>query len=227
MDLACLAHRDRCRGREVSLEWPPPPPPAAASAGGSGAGTPRPGDGGKTLFDLERWVNEVSQSSPHHMGELLVKFLKIKAEDELAFQRKETPVHRMVPLDLPTVYALLVILEDQLGDQKPLHDIQRYCVQTYPRLINYGCGFDELIERNNNTDIGSSLPDLAEREMQDLFGKMYHEELSLRQILELMRRYKASQNPHEQDLFTTMVHGLIDEYNCYPEYPIEALTKAA
>ncbi|KAI5286255.1 hypothetical protein KEM54_006931, partial [Ascosphaera aggregata] len=175
-------------------------------------------------FDLEKWIRDVSRS-PIHMGELLSKFLKIKAEDELAFQRKETTVHRMTMLSVKTVYTILQILEDILGDGKPLHDIQRTCVQTYPRLINYGNGFDDIIEANSAH--GNGLPDQVEKEMQDLFGKMYHEELSLRQVLEIMRRYRTSRDPHEQDLFTCMVHGLIDEYNCYPEYPIEALTKAA
>ncbi|KAI5304312.1 hypothetical protein KEM56_006638, partial [Ascosphaera pollenicola] len=175
-------------------------------------------------FDLEKWVNDVARS-PIHIGEMLAKYLKIKAEDELAFQRKETPVHRMIPLGAKTVFTILLVLEDIIGDQKSLHDIQRVCVQTYPRLINYGDGFDDIIEANSMH--GNGLPDQVEKEMQDLFGKMYHEELSLRQVLEIMRRYKASRDPHEQDLFTCMVHGLIDEYNCYPEYPIEALSKAA
>jgi CCR4-NOT transcription complex subunit 1 len=63
--------------------------------------------------------------------------------------------------------------------------------------------------------------------MQELFGKMYHEELSLREMLELMRKYKSSREPEEQDLFACMVHGLVDEYHCYHEYPLEALTKTA
>lgn len=175
-------------------------------------------------FDLEKWINDVT-TSPVQMGEVLSKYLKIKADDELATQRKEMPAHRMVPLSVKTVFTILLVLEDLLGDQKPLHEIQRMCVQTYPRLINYGDGFDDIIEANSVD--GNGLPDQVEREMQELFGKMYHEELSLRQVLEIMRRYKASRDPHEQDLFTCMVHGLIDEYNCYPEYPIEALSKAA
>lgn len=179
----------------------------------------------KENFDLEQWVRNAAQKGPMDMGSLLSKFLRIKAEDELHVQRKEQLAPQMVSLAVKTVYTLLSILEEYVGDRENLTPVQRICVQTYPRLINYGEGFDDIIDANGQN--GNAIPEAIDKQMQELFGKMYHEELSLREILELMRRYKTSRDPAEQDLFTCMVHGLIDEYHCYHEYPLEALTKTA
>ncbi|KMP07790.1 general negative regulator of transcription subunit 1 [Coccidioides immitis RMSCC 2394] len=179
----------------------------------------------KDSFDLEQWVKSAAQKTPVDMGGLLSKFLRIKAEDELRVRHKEQAAPQMVSLAVKTVYALLLILEDYITDHENLTPIQRICLQAYPRLINYGEGLDDIIEANGTN--GNAIPDEVEKQMQDLFGKMYHEELSLREILELMRRYKSSRDPGEQDLFTCMVHGLIDEYHCYHEYPLEALSKTA
>lgn len=179
----------------------------------------------KGPFDLEQWVRNAAQKGPMDMGSLLSKFLRIKAEDELHVQRKEQPAPQMVSLSVKTVYTLLSVLEEYVGDRENLTPVQRICIQTYPRLINYGEGFDDIIDANGEN--GNSLPETVDKQMQELFGKMYHEELSLREILELMRRYKSSRDPAEQDLFACMVHGLIDEYHCYHEYPLEALTKTA
>ncbi|KAI9929149.1 hypothetical protein MW887_001553 [Aspergillus wentii] len=179
----------------------------------------------KGPFDLEQWVRNAAQKGPMDMGSLLSKFLRIKAEDELHVQRKEQPLPQMVSLSVKTVYTLLSVLEEYVGDRENLTPVQRICIQTYPRLINYGEGFDDLIDANGES--GNSLPEAVDKQMQELFGKMYHEELSLREMLELMRRYKSSREPQEQDLFACMVHGLIDEYHCYHEYPLEALTKTA
>ncbi|KAH8695355.1 putative Ccr4-Not transcription complex subunit [Talaromyces proteolyticus] len=176
-------------------------------------------------FDLEKWVRNAAQKGPMDMGSLLSKFLRIKAEDELRVQRTEQAAPQMVSLAVKTVYTLLSILEEYVGDRENLTPVQRICVQTYPRLINYGEGFDEIIDINSQN--GNAIPKAIDEQMQELFGKMYHEELSLREMLELMRRYKTSREPAEQDLFTCMVHGLIDEYHCYHEYPLEALTKTA
>ncbi|KAJ9354535.1 Ccr4-Not transcription complex subunit [Paecilomyces variotii] len=179
----------------------------------------------KGSFDLEQWVRNAAQKGPMDMGSLLSKFLRIKAEDELHVQRKEQPAPQMVSLSVKTVFTLLSILEEYVGDRENLTPVQRICIQTYPRLINYGEGFDDIIDANGEN--GNALPEVIDKQMQELFGKMYHEELSLREILELMRRYKNSRDPAEQDLFACMVHGLIDEYHCYHEYPLEALTKTA
>ncbi|CAI7658216.1 unnamed protein product [Penicillium pancosmium] len=179
----------------------------------------------KSSFDLEQWVQNASQKGPIDMGGLLSKFLRIKAEDELHVQRKEQPAPQMVSLSVKTVYTLLSVLEEYVGDRENLTPVQRICIQTYPRLINYGEGFDDIIDANGEN--GNTLPETIDKQMQELFGKMYHEELSLREMLELMRKYKSSREPEEQDLFACMVHGLVDEYHCYHEYPLEALTKTA
>ncbi|KAL1958253.1 hypothetical protein VTO42DRAFT_4761 [Malbranchea cinnamomea] len=179
----------------------------------------------KDNFDLEKWVKTAERKTPIDMGGLLAKFLRIKAEDELRVQRKEQPAPEMVRLAVKTVHSLLTILEDYPLDHDILVATQRLCLQTYPRLINYGEGFDDIIDANGAN--GNAIPEAVDKQMQDLFGKMYREELSLREILGLMRRYKSSRDPLEQDLFTCMVHGLIDEYHCYHEYPLEALTKTA
>ncbi|OGE53087.1 hypothetical protein PENARI_c008G08797 [Penicillium arizonense] len=179
----------------------------------------------KSSFDLEQWVRNAAEKGPIDMGGLLSKFLRIKAEDELHVQRKEQSAHQMVSLAVKTVYTLLSVLEEYVGDRENLTPVQRICIQTYPRLINYGEGFDDIIDINGEN--GNTLPESIDKQMQELFGKMYHEELSLREMLELMRKYKSSRDPIEQDLFACMVHGLIDEYHCYHEYPLEALTKTA
>lgn len=186
-------------------------------------------------FDLEQWVRNAAQktaalnpASPDPsgtLGSLLSKYLRLKAEDELHVQRKEQAGPQMITLSVKTVYTLLSVLEEFLVDRENLTPVQRICVQTYPRLINYGEGFDDIIDANGEN--GNTLPEAVDKQMQELFGKMYHEELSLKQMLELMRQYKSSREPNEQDLFACMVHGLIDEYHCYHEYPLEALTKTA
>jgi CCR4-NOT transcription complex subunit 1 len=177
-------------------------------------------------LDIEQWVKEKGEGHPtEHVAATLKRFLQIKAEDETRVQRRDQPGPTSVTMAVKTVYALLLALEDFVGDPEILTPIQQKCVATYPRLINYGEGFDEIIDRNGEE--GNGLSEDIDKQMQELLGKMYREELSFREVLELMRRYKTSQKPDEQDLFTCIVHGLFDEYNCYHEYPPEALMKTA
>jgi CCR4-NOT transcription complex subunit 1 len=175
-------------------------------------------------LDLEAWIKQAGQTEAN-MGNLITTFLQLKANDEIEVQRNDVQEHAWATLAVNSVYVLLEVLEDYVSHRENLLQIQRLCIQAYPRLINYGEGFDDIIEANGAET--NALPEAIDKNMQELFGKMYHEELSFKEILELMRKYKTSRDPMEQDLFTCMVHGLLDEYHCYPEYPLEALTKTA
>jgi CCR4-NOT transcription complex subunit 1 len=180
----------------------------------------------ESKLDIEQWVKKKGEGHPtEHVAATLKRFLQIKAEDETRVQRRDQPGPTSVTMAVKTVFALLLTLEDFVSDPEILTPIQQKCVATYPRLINYGEGFDDIIDRNSEN--GNGLSEEIDRQMQELLGKMYREELSFREVLELMRRYKTSQDPAEQDLFTCIVHGLFDEYNCYHEYPPEALMKTA
>ena len=180
----------------------------------------------ESKLDLEQWIKEKGEGHPaEHVAATLKRFLQIKAEDETRVQRRDQPGPTSVTMAVKTVFALLNTLEDFVSDPEILTPIQQKCVATYPRLINYGEAFDEIIDANGEN--GNGLSEEIDKQMQELLGKMYREELSFREVLELMRRYKTSQEPAEQDLFTCIVHGLFDEYNCYHEYPPEALMKTA
>lgn len=177
-------------------------------------------------FDIENWLREsAEQQTAEHIGTTLTRFLKIKSDDEYRVQRKQQPAPRSVPLAVKTVFALLLVVEDFINDHESLTSIHRECLATYPRLINYGEGFDDIIDENGRD--GNGLPEEADQHMSELFGKMYRDELSFREVLELMREFKTAQDPAKQDLFTCIVAGLFDEYHSFHEYPADALMKTA
>jgi len=175
-------------------------------------------------FDLDRYISEAADGQPN-LGMILWKYLRIKADDEFRVQREQTPP-QSIPLSLRTVHTLLEKLEDHLDNRELVEAAQTTCLQTYPRLMNYGAGFDDILERSSD-EKGNKLPEAIDKQMSDLFGRMYRSELSIRDMVNEMRKYKTSRDPDQQDLFCCIVHGLFDEYVCYSEYPEDALEKTA
>ena len=92
-------------------------------------------------------------------------------------------------------------------------------------MINYGEGVDDVIDANGQN--GNALPEEADKKMQEHFKNMYSSESDVREIITVLKKYKESRDPAEQDLFACMIHGLFDEYNCFGEYPLEALATTA
>ncbi|KIW46905.1 uncharacterized protein PV06_02526 [Exophiala oligosperma] len=175
-------------------------------------------------FDLDRYISEAAEGHDN-FGMILFKYLRIKADDEFRVQRGESAA-QSIPLSLRTVHTLLEKLEDHLGERALIEAAQTTCLQTYPRLMNYGAGFDDILDRRSQ-EKGNKLPEVIDKQMSELFGRMYRSELSIRDMVNEMRRFKTSTDPDLQDLFCCIVHGLFDEYVCYNEYPEDALEKTA
>lgn len=178
---------------------------------------------GQGLLDLDEWARGHLEVAPQQLAGAINTYLLFKAEDESAVQRDNPP--QTVPLRVKTVYALLNIV--QLGDLDDiiLGETQKTCLQVYPRLINYGYKYDSVID--SNSDNGNALSDEADAKMQEQYKMMYSNEMDPRGMIERLQRLKDSEDPADQDLFACMIHGLFDEYNCFGEYPLEALATTA
>ncbi|KAF2687332.1 Not1-domain-containing protein [Lentithecium fluviatile CBS 122367] len=176
------------------------------------------------LFEIEHWLQQMFEQAGPLFRKILANFLSARAQDEIQRSRDEHyPISN--PLAVKTVYPLLWFLAECELPEPELLPLQRNCIQAYPRLINYGEGVDDIIDANGQN--GNALSPDADNRMQEHFKKMYSGESDVRDIIQDLRDYKDSRDPAEQDLFACMIHGLFDEYNCFGEYPLEALATTA
>ena len=180
----------------------------------------------KDLLNLQEWAEDKLKRGAVEFTNSLSRFLVIKAQDELRTSRMEQPAPRTVSLAMKTVHAMLEILEEHMKDRRDeLNQLERQCMQAFPRLCNYGEGFDDVIEANGaESNILPAGPDAA---MQDHYKRMYSGELEVRQVIEGLRDCKTSEESEKQDLFACMIHGLFDEYVCFNEYPLGPLATTA
>lgn len=180
---------------------------------------------GRDALDIEGWAARTMPTIPEVLPKALQAFLTNKADNETQYriQRERFPP-QTVPLTVKSVHALLNILGGNLPEEDMLQ-LQRACLAAYPRLINYGEGFDTIIDTNGQS--GNGIPPDVEARMTEYFKRLYRGELEVREYVQDLQRYKTSETPEEQDLFTSMISGLFEEYNCFGEYPLEALATTA
>ena len=176
-------------------------------------------------IDLEQWAQSMLTRSPNELAATIVKFLKLKAEDEMRAARGEQPGPRTVNLTIKTVSILLDALEQATRDAAEIVSLERQCIQAYPRLINYGEGVDDVIDQNGADS--NQMSGATDVQMQDLYKRMYNSTLEVRDIISLLQEYKTSREPAKQDLFACMIHGLFDEFVCFSEYPLQPLAMTA
>lgn len=154
----------------------------------------------------------------------LLDFLEVKAT--LEYTQNQSP-SAAPSLNLRSVAAALQLLNaveipnDRIEQYK---GIQIQCLQSYPRLINYGQGYDYAILSHTGSN---SFSIEVEREMKLYYQQMYEQQIEIRDIITMLQRLKQSSDPHHQDVFACMVHSLFDEYRFFPEYPLNALATTA
>ncbi|OTA61565.1 Not1-domain-containing protein [Hypoxylon sp. EC38] len=180
-------------------------------------------------LDLTQWAHNNAERSPA-ISQSLLQFLMIKANLELQSQKNgegQAAPKTTTPLHVKTVLAMLQILEDFLP-RNPLPEliiVQRVCITAYPRLINYGEGYDDIIDANGKD--GNGLPPAAIAKMEEHYKLMYGEESEVKVVVKKLEEYKHSRDPLDQDIFACMIHGLFDEYSHFIDYPLEALATTA
>ncbi|KAI1329483.1 Not1-domain-containing protein [Xylariaceae sp. FL0255] len=181
-------------------------------------------------LDLVQWSRTISETGPP-ISSALIQFLLIKANLEIQSQKAmsgQAPQNTSTSLHLKTVLALLQILEEILPPGPPVPElimVQRACITAYPRLVNYGEGYDDIIDAN--VARGHALPNAANLRMEEQYKKMYSEESEVKAVVQRLDSYKHSRDPLEQDIFACMIHGLFDEYSHFTGYPLEALATTA
>ncbi|KAL7272945.1 CCR4-NOT core subunit cdc39 [Rhizina undulata] len=179
----------------------------------------------REYLNLEKWLQEMINK---YGGEFVMEcygFLKLKADAEY-LQAREGTKQQMVSLRVGPVHTFLTLLDKNNPPMTPelqeqVTVCQRLCIQAYPRLINLGSGLDPVILANNHES--NTFPPHIDKDMQQNYKRLYSQETEIREMVNYLQRLKSSTSPRDQDLFACMIHGLFDEYHCYPAYPLQAL----
>lgn len=134
-----------------------------------------------------------------------------------------TPYRSSKVFDIPALHHLITILMSfpmNPTDHERFSAIQLSVIIIFPRIINFGYGHDQTILSNGDL---APIPADVEKEMQSYLQKMYSSELAIKDIIDLLRRLRDSENSRDQDLFACMAHAVLAESTFFKDYPLEAL----
>ncbi|KAM0720804.1 hypothetical protein Q7P37_003089 [Cladosporium fusiforme] len=180
----------------------------------------------KGTCDLDDFAQQhVSAMGIQPFARAIVDFVRSKMEGEAIVQRD-----RLQPaspqLQLKTAHKLLMMINDAIPEDDFV-PLLRQALQVYPRLVNYGEDERRDAIISANSERGNSLPEEAGTQMEEQYKRMYGGDVDANDVIDQLKQLKTSDNPADQDLFASMIHGLFDEYNCFGEYPNEALATTA
>lgn len=175
----------------------------------------------KNLVDLDQWAQDKLPNRSSDLIRILMKYLEIKVEDELRVARREQSGPNTIPLAIKTVVAMLNILDEHAVSRLDhLVGLERQCISTYPRIIIFEDGTDEVLEDDAESN---SISGSVDAEMQEIYKRMYGGDIEVTDVIHTMQNLRHSEDPARRDLFACMVHGLFDEFSCFGDYPLGPL----
>lgn len=92
-------------------------------------------------------------------------------------------------------------------------EVKNHCLQVHPRLMS--------MMPNSEIEPGYSVINYStetETEVDGIYKQMYDENTTIDEVIDMLRRYKNSNNPREHEVFSCMLHFLFDEYKFFQSY---------
>jgi CCR4-NOT transcription complex subunit 1 len=92
-------------------------------------------------------------------------------------------------------------------------EVRNLCLQIHPRLMS--------LHPNSDVEPGLTVITYSneiESEVDGIYKQMYDENTTIDEVIAMLQRYKESNNPRDQELFSCMIHFLFDEYKFFQSY---------
>lgn len=124
--------------------------------------------------------------------------------------------------DLGSLKFLITLLMDMplSNDQLERYENLQYnIIITFPKIIYIEFGNEDF---KNSEQFVPFAPEIEE-EMQSYLQKMYSGEISIKDVVDVLRRLKESNVKKDKDVFACITHAILAECVFFKDYPLEAL----
>ena len=121
--------------------------------------------------------------------------------------------------------SLKFLITSLMGMSLTNEQLQRYenlqydIIITFPKIIYIDFGSEDC---KNNEQFAPFTQDV-EGEMQKYLQKMYSGEISIKDVVDVLRKLKESDIRRDKDVFACITHAILAECVFFKDYPLEAL----
>lgn len=190
-------------------------------------------------FHLESKLGEVLSKNPQ-LATLVVNFMKNHVPNVRS--RSVQPAERGV-LSIESMAILSSVLKFYPSVVPPQDLAEITSLRNHPRsesLGSNGGSSDGLVSASRRDVLGaqsgseqnpqSGGPSSTGNEFEEVedlansyFQKIYTADMTISDVIQLLKRFKSSTDQREQEIFRCMIHNLFDEYRFFHKYPEKEL----
>ncbi|KAI0698481.1 Not1-domain-containing protein [Cytidiella melzeri] len=173
----------------------------------------------REYLNLDKWLaDNVTAHGPDFLHGV-IDFLRTKMDSEKQARISVPAVEpRTMTLNPQTIAIFLRVLRNHSNIMNPEDvdeclQVRNACLQIHPRLMNLTPGSDA----EPGFSVVAYSPEI-EAEVDNIYKQMYDENISIEDVISLLQRNKVSNNPHDKEVFSCMLHFLFDEYKFFQSF---------
>jgi CCR4-NOT transcription complex subunit 1 len=170
----------------------------------------------RDFLNLEIWLQDRIDEHGVPFVRSVVTYLKKDA----AYLSKSEP-QRSFTLSQVAVDTFYGILRNNLPLIPPEN------LEELKKLNNIPSLFTPPEEEPATTGEHPGFPAAVEEGANSYFQKIYTGQMSIDELIGLLKNFKSSADSRESDIFACMIHNLFDEYRFFPKYPDKELSITA
>ncbi|CAM0140611.1 CCR4-NOT core subunit cdc39, variant 2 [Umbelopsis sp. WA50703] len=173
----------------------------------------------REYLKLEKWLQDKIAEHEDAFISACLDFLTHKIASDVS--RRDKSVPSTVPLSIECMGTFLKVLGDSsmsTENAEMLKEVQSICLQAYPKLMNIRSQAEP-----GSTGGEVSFSTDVEDEANLYYERIYSGEMTIEQMIDLLKKFKNSSEAREQDIFACMIHNLFDEFHFFSKYPDKEL----
>ncbi|TDL27216.1 Not1-domain-containing protein [Rickenella mellea] len=173
----------------------------------------------REYLNLDKWLADNVNQHGAEFLHAVIAFLELKAQNEkTSWLSDPSADSRTMALNPQTIAIFLRVLRNSSSvmddaDVDYCLEVRNACLQIHPRLMNLAPGSDQ----EPGFSVVSYMPEV-EAECDQIYKKMYDEQISIDDVIALLQRSKESTNPRDHEVFSCMLHFLFDEYKFFQSF---------
>jgi CCR4-NOT transcription complex subunit 1 len=178
-------------------------------------------------LNLEKWLSDSIKEKGSVFFKAAIEFVLEKIRFQAAKTDKSSP--SFIPVSTEVLIMFGKVFQASLSHANPeCQDLLKIFYQALSSET-HSASVSSPLEASSNISAGEgpSYPQDIEDEVNAFFEKIFSKEFPVYDVIELLKRLRASNNTRDQQLFSCMTQNLFDEYRFFSKYPENELILTA
>ncbi|KAI7825698.1 CCR4-Not complex component, Not1-domain-containing protein [Gamsiella multidivaricata] len=162
----------------------------------------------RNLLTLDTWLQNRIQAGQDAFVRACLDFL---SERIINNGRRDVPTSKELPVETIAIF-LQVLLASPISPEnsEAFKNLHNTCLQLHPHLSSI-----TPVPEGGDAGTETSFSAEVEEATNEYYKRIYRGDISIMDIVELLKRFKNSSDSREQAIYSRMIHNLFDEYHFF------------